>query len=139
VLHDSAHAVFIIIKINFSTKPTDILSFSTPAAFHLRPIVISAMIRHIFSRVERSFTFGDNSSVPPIFANLYQTDHFLYQPIPNYTKLYQTIPSYTKLYQTIPNYTKLYQTDQTVHPMYIHTLTVNLTLNLSLPMYDTSI
>ena len=31
--------------------------------------IISAMIRHIFSRVERSFTFGDHTSVPPIFAN----------------------------------------------------------------------
>jgi len=36
--------------------------------------IISAMIRHIFSRVERSFTYGDHASVPPIFANLYQTD-----------------------------------------------------------------
>ncbi len=75
--------------------------------------IISAMIRHIFSCVERSFTFGDHASVPPIFANLYQTDQSytkLYQAIPSYTKLYQTIPNYTKLYQTIPNYIPNYQT-----------------------------
>jgi hypothetical protein len=80
--------------------------------------IISAMIRHIFSRVERSFTFGDNSSVPPIFANLYQTDHSytnLYQPIPTYTNLYQPIPTYTNLYQPIPTYTNLYQPIPTYH------------------------
>ena len=41
VLHDPAHAVFIISKIYFSTKPTVILSFSTPAAFQLRPTVLT--------------------------------------------------------------------------------------------------
>ncbi len=35
MLHDPA--VFIISKIYFSTKPMVILSFSTPAAFQLRP------------------------------------------------------------------------------------------------------
>ena len=41
VLHDPAHAVFVISKIYFSTKPTVILSFSTPAAFQLRPTVLT--------------------------------------------------------------------------------------------------
>jgi hypothetical protein len=67
--------------------------FVLPGIFFGAKIIL-VMIRHIFSfsRVECSFTFDDHASVPPIFANLYQTDQ-------SYTKLYQTIPRY----QTIPN------------------------------------
>jgi hypothetical protein len=39
VLHNLAHAVFILIKISYITKPTVILHFSTTAAFRLWPTV----------------------------------------------------------------------------------------------------
>ncbi len=41
VVHDLAHAVFIISKISLSTKPTVILSVSTTALFQLWPTVLT--------------------------------------------------------------------------------------------------
>jgi hypothetical protein len=41
VFHDLAHAVFIISKISFSTKPTVISSFSKTASFQLWPTVFA--------------------------------------------------------------------------------------------------
>jgi hypothetical protein len=40
VLHDLAHAVIILSKISFSTKPTVILSFYTTTLFRLWPTVL---------------------------------------------------------------------------------------------------
>jgi hypothetical protein len=39
VLHNLAHAVFILSKISYSTKPMVFLHFSTTASFQLRPTV----------------------------------------------------------------------------------------------------
>ena len=42
VVQDPAQVIFIISKNHHCTKPTVILSFSTPAAFQLRPTVVTS-------------------------------------------------------------------------------------------------
>ncbi len=46
VVQDPAQVIFIISKNHHCTKPTVILSFSTPAAFQLRPTVASREARN---------------------------------------------------------------------------------------------
>jgi hypothetical protein len=46
VLHNLAHAVFILSKLSYSTKSTIFLHLSTTASFWLRPFVLSASSYH---------------------------------------------------------------------------------------------
>jgi hypothetical protein len=70
VLHDLAHAVFLLSKISHSTKPTVIMHFSTTAAFWLWPTVFEMKFTGTISTLNLPSRLGN-----PIFGSDFWDPH----------------------------------------------------------------